>query len=231
MSPRLDRDGRTDPGPVSHRSLVERFAALDTATTHEASGRRGAVDPAIKPVWPAPRTVGRAFTAACHPGDNLAIHRAVALAGEGDILVVDAGGHLGGYWGEILTVAALSRGIAALVLDGGCRDLEGIERRRFPVWARGVYVAGCEKQAPGTVTQPIVCGGVAVSQGDIVVADRDGVVIVTAESAEATLAAAERRAAHEQETIERVRAGELTLDLLGLRPSLDARQIDDEATR
>ena len=202
------------------RRVVDEFAALETATVHEAQGRQGAMDPGLKPVWPGPRIAGLALTARCHPGDNLAVHRAVAHASPGDVLVVDAGGHLGGYWGELLTVAALVRGVAALVIDGGCRDAEGIERRGFPVWARGVHVLGCVKATPGTVGEPIICGGVTVRTGDVVVADRDGVVVVPAVEAGATLEAARERERHERHVVERLRAGELTLDLLRLRGAL-----------
>ncbi len=204
-----------------------RLAALDTAIIHEAQGRRGALDPAIRRAWPAPRTAGRAFTVRCHPGDNLAIHRAVVRARPGDVLVVDAGGHLAGYWGEILAVAAQARGIAGLVIDGGCRDIQAIAELQFPVWARGTAIAGCAKLTPGWVGEPTVCGGILVRPGDLVVADADGVVAVAAEDVDATAVAAEARMGMERTMIERIRGGELTLDLFGLREVLAARGRDD----
>jgi 4-hydroxy-4-methyl-2-oxoglutarate aldolase len=199
---------------------LRRLAAIDSATLHEAQGRLGAVDPAIKPVWPAPRLAARAFTAHCHAGDNLAIHRAVAAAEPGDVLVVDAGGHVAGYWGEILCVAAQARGIAGLIIDGGCRDLEGVTALGFPIWARGVSIAGCVKVTPGTIGEPIVLGGILVRTGDFVVADTDGVAIVTAEALDGALDASERRLAKERDMMASLRAGALTLDLLGLRGHL-----------
>jgi 4-hydroxy-4-methyl-2-oxoglutarate aldolase len=207
---------------------LRRLAAIDTATVHEAQGRLGALDPAIKPVWPAARLAARAFTARCHTGDNLAIHRAVAAAQHGDILVVDAGGHLAGYWGEVLCVAAQARGIVGLVIDGGCRDLEGVTALGFPIWARGVSIAGCTKLTPGAIGGSISCGGVVVETGDFVVADGDGVTIVAAGALDAALDAAELRIIKEREMMARLRAGSLTLDLLGLREVLARQGIDDD---
>lgn len=205
----------------------ERLATIDTATIHEAQSRLGALDPTIKPAWPAPRTAGRAFTVRCHPGDNLAIHRAVAVAEAGDMLVVDAGGHLAGYWGEVLAVAAQARGIAGLVIDGGCRDVEAVAELGFGMWSRGVSIAGCVKATPGWIGEPIACGGIVVRTGDFIVADGDGVVAVPAELIEATAAAADARIAKEQGMMERLRAGELTLDLFGLRDALAHHGVDD----
>ena len=199
---------------------LRRLGAIGSATIHEAQGQSGAVDPAIKPVWPAPRLAARAFTARCHARDNLAVHRAVAAAEPGDALVVDAGGHVAGYWGEILSVAAQSRGIVGLVIDGGCRDLEDVMALRFPIWARGVSIAGCAKLQPGSIGEPVRCGGVVVRTGDFVVADADGVVIVAAAMLEEALDAAEQRIARERDMMARLREGALTLDLLGLRETL-----------
>ena len=207
--------------------LHARLATIDTATIHEAQGRLGSLDPGIKPAWPAPRTGGRAFTVRCHPGDNLAIHRAVAVAQPGDVLVVDAGGHIGGSWGEVLTVAARARGIVGLVIDGGCRDVDAVAELGFGMWSRGVSIAGCVKSTPGWIGEPIACGGVVVRTGDFIVADRDGVVAVPAELIESTTAAAEARIAKERDMMDRLRNGELTLDLFGLREALARNGIDD----
>src|SRR5689334_21631301 len=121
------------------------FAALDAATVHEAYGRRGDLSGRIRPIQQGAKVAGRAVTAVVHPGDNRAIHRAVLAAGEGDVLVVDAAGHVAGYWGEILAVAAQARGIAGLVIDGGVRDTAALRARGFPVWAVGTSVHGTVK--------------------------------------------------------------------------------------
>ena len=197
--------------------IPAQLGQFDPATLHQAGGRIGALDPAIKPIWPEASVSGRAFTARCHPGDNLAIHRAVAAAQPGDVLVVDAGGDVEGYWGEVLAASAQGRGILGLVIDGGCRDAVALQRRGFPVWSRGVSIRGCVKVTPGTVGEPIVCGGILVRTGDYVVGDRDGVVVIPRERAAEVLEAARQRVDKEAAMMKRLEAGELTLDLLGLR--------------
>ena len=200
--------------------IADQLADFDPATLHEAGGRIGAVDPDLKPIWPGASVAGRAFTARCHPGDNLALHRAVATAQPGDVLVVDAGGHVGGYCGEVLAVAAMARGIRGLIIDGGVRDSVAQQRRGFPVWARGLSIEGTVKTFPGTIGEPIVCGGVLVRTGDFVVADDDGVVVIPHERAEEVIAAARQRVDKEAVIMQRLEQGELTLDLLGLREIL-----------
>ena len=196
---------------------LSRLAALGAATVHEAQARTGALDPAIRPVWSSPAIAAPAFTVRCAPGDNLAVHRALEAASEGDLLLVQAEGDLAGCWGELTTVAAQVRGIVGLVIDGGVRDAQAIEDRGFPIWSRGIAIRGTVKADPGSSGEPITIGGVAARTGDIVIADRDGVVVVPVASLDAALAAAEAREAKERAILERIEAGELTLDLLDLR--------------
>jgi 4-hydroxy-4-methyl-2-oxoglutarate aldolase len=195
---------------------LARLAELDVATVHEASGRTGNLDARIRPIQTGVTIAGRAVTAQCHPGDNLAIHRAVLEAGPHDVLVVAAGGHLAGYWGEILAVAAQARGVIGLVIDGGCRDTAALRRLGFPVWSAGVSVHGTVKTVPGWVNEPVVVGGVIVRTGDYVLADDDGVVVVPAERIEEVLAAALARRAKEEKGFERLREGATTFDVLGI---------------
>jgi 4-hydroxy-4-methyl-2-oxoglutarate aldolase len=196
--------------------LVPLLRELGVATLHEAAGRTGQADPHLRPVLPEVTIAGRALTARCQAGDNLAIHRALAVARAGDILVVDAGGHLAGYWGELMAVAAQARGVVGLVIDGGVRDVAALRRLGFPTWSTGVSVLGCLKVSPGEVGGPIVCGGVSVATGDLVVADDDGVVFLPRKRASAIADAGRQRVRHEQQVIERLRAGETTLEVLGL---------------
>lgn len=193
---------------------LARLGALDVATVHEAAGRTGDLDPRIRPVQTGVTVAGRAVTALCHPGDNLAVHRALLEAGPDDLLVVAAGGHLAGYWGEILAVAAQARGIRGLVIDGGCRDTAALRRLGFPVWSAGVSVRGTVKTVPGRVNEPVVVGGVLVRPGDYVLGDDDGVVVVPAERVDPVLAAAEARHAAEEQGFARLRAGATTFDVL-----------------
>jgi 4-hydroxy-4-methyl-2-oxoglutarate aldolase len=200
----------------TRRGPAARLADLDAATVHEAAGRTGDLHPAIRPIQTGVTVAGRAVTAACHPGDNLAVHRALLAAGEGDVLVVAAGGHLAGYWGEILAVAARYRGVAGLVIDGGCRDTAALRRMGFPVWSAGVSVHGTVKKTATSVNEPVVAGGVLVSPGDYVLADDDGVVVVPAGRVEAVLEAAEARRDREEAGLARLREGATTFEVLGI---------------
>lgn len=195
---------------------LSRLSRCDSATVHEASGRVGHLHPSIKPIQSGVVVAGRAVTADCHPGDNLALHRALLEAGPGDVLVGAARGHIVGYWGEIMAVAAQVRGIGGLVVDGGCRDTAAMRERGFPVWSAGVSVAGCVKVTPGSIQVPVVAGGVAVHPGDYVIADDDGVVVVAADRIEEVLDAADARAGKEAEIMRRLAEGETTIDLMGL---------------
>lgn len=198
-------------------ALSRELLDLGAATVYEAAGGEGGLDPAIRPAWPGARACGPALPVACAVGDNLAIHRALEAAGEGAVLVVDARGHLAGYWGEVMAVAAQARGVAGLVIDGGVRDSAALERLGFPAFARGLSILRTVKHEPGRVGEPVVVGGVTVRAGDVVVADRDGVMAVRSERLEEVLLASRARAAREAQVMARLRAGELTLDVLGLR--------------
>jgi 4-hydroxy-4-methyl-2-oxoglutarate aldolase len=196
--------------------MLTRLRGCDVATLHEASGRVGNLRPAIRPIQIGAHIAGRAVTASVQPGDNLAIHRAVLECRPGDVLVVAANGHLAGYWGEILAVAAQSRGVLGLVIDGGCRDVAALRRRGFPVWSAGVSVHGTTKRAPGTVNLPVAVGGVLVTPGDYVVADDDGVMCVAADRVDEVVAAAEQRAEREERVMAGLVAGGTTFELMGI---------------
>lgn len=195
---------------------MERLRGLDVATVHEAAGRTGELDPRIRPIQTGVTIAGPAVTAHCHPGDNLAIHRALLVAEPGAVLVVAAGGHLAGYWGELLAVAAQHRGVVGLVIDGGCRDTAALRRRGFPVWSAGVSVRGTVKAVRGGVNGPIVAGGVAVRPGDYVLADDDGAIVVPVERIDDVLTAAEERMRREAGFLDALAAGASTIELLDL---------------
>lgn len=190
------------------------------ATLHEAYGRRGALPSQIKPLVRGLRVAGLAVTVRCPPGDNLRLHEAIYEAEPGQVLVVDVGdGYEFGYWGEITTVAASSRSLGGLVINGGVRDCEQIEKIGFPVFARCVCVRGTVKdpRAPGSVNQPVVIGDVAVYPGDLVVGDDDGVVVIAADQQAEVIEAARRRDLGEQESLARIRGGERTIDRIRSR--------------
>jgi 4-hydroxy-4-methyl-2-oxoglutarate aldolase len=200
------------------RELVREAARLGAATLHEASGRRGALPSSIKPIDSTMRVAGPALPVATAPGNNLWIHRALPAAEPGDVLVVVTSGHYeAGYWGDIMTVAALEREIAGLVIDGCVRDSEAIARLHFPVFARGLSIRGTDKDAaaPGSLQKPITLGDATVHPGDLVVGDADGVVVIPRASVAEVLEKAREREKREVEVVERLRRGETTLEIYG----------------
>jgi 4-hydroxy-4-methyl-2-oxoglutarate aldolase len=197
--------------------VIEGLRLAGVATVHEA-GATGLLPPEIRPIQEGIRIAGSAITVSCGPGDNLMIHAAVEVIEPGDILVVTtASPSSNGMFGELLAVSVAGRGCRGLVIDAGVRDVADLREMGFPVWARVVHAAGTTKSVPGTVNLPVVCGGVAVSPGDVVVADDDGVILVAREQAGEIMESARRRLDREAETRARLAAGELGLDLYGFR--------------
>ena len=204
--------------------IFARALELGASTLYEANGGVGALDPAIRPVWPGASVCGPAYPLTCAIGDNLAVHRALERSQPGDVLVVNAGGDQSGYFGEVLANAARAGGVRGVVMDGGVRDIDGFQRMRFPVFARLVSMRRSVKKSPGRIGEATEVGGVLVSPGDVVVADADGVFVCEASRFEATLKESEARAAREVGLISRIENGELTLDLLGLRAAANSHQ-------
>ena len=191
---------------------------LGAATLHEAAGRIGALPSAIKPVAPEMRIAGPAFTVHIPVGDNLWIHRALYQAAPGDVLVVStSGGTEWGYWGDILNEAALARALGGLVIDGGVRDVAGLATMAFPVFSSGICLNGTIKgfEATAWLRQPIRIGEVVVRHGDLVVGDRDGVVVLPSDCVEDALIRGAQREQDESEKIRRIRSGERTIDIYG----------------
>jgi 4-hydroxy-4-methyl-2-oxoglutarate aldolase len=175
----------------------------------------------IRPAWPGAVVAAPAYPVRCTPGDNLAVHVAVARAPIGSVLVVDVGDvPARGYWGEVLTTGALSRGLAGLVIDGGVRDVAALKRLAFPVFSRTIALPGATKSSPGTVGILTDVAGVPVGTGDWVVGDVDGVVVVPAAGLEATIAAGRQREAKEAGYFDALRQGSTTVELLDLDASL-----------
>lgn len=205
---------------MTDRAMTDAARGHSTATLFEASSAAArACDPALRAVWPGARVAGRAFTVQGVFGDNLALHRAVAMAPAGSVLVADLQGAAHGHWGEILAVAAQRRGILGLVADGGVRDTSELAALNFPVFARHITMVGTGKEHPGRFDVPVRVGGALVRPGDLVVGDADGVVAIPAPAVAQTLDQADARVAAERRALAAIRAGATTLEYYDLRPA------------
>jgi 4-hydroxy-4-methyl-2-oxoglutarate aldolase len=196
--------------------IVERFKRLPLGNICDANEKHGNMDSGIRPVDPQSKLVGEAYTVRCHPRDNLAIHKAIYEAPKGSVLVVDTQGYRNcGYFGDIMALACQVRGIAGLVIDGGCRDSNDIQEMGFPVFSRTINSGGTVKETVGQTGCPIVCGGVSVTTGDLIIADRDGIVAVKHENVEKVLKGAEAIAAKEVTVREKLLANQSTIEIFG----------------
>jgi 4-hydroxy-4-methyl-2-oxoglutarate aldolase len=194
------------------------LARLGTATVHEAARRAPVVDAPLVQVLPGSRAAGPARTVRCGQDDNLMVHAAVAEAEPGEVLVLTMPEPRPiALVGELLATQAKVAGVAALLVDAAIRDLEELRDVGLPIWARYVRVSGAEKRAPGVIGEPVEMGGAQIRQGDVVVLDADGAVIVERERVEEVLAAAQEREDREREKRAKLEAGALSYDLDGLR--------------
>jgi 4-hydroxy-4-methyl-2-oxoglutarate aldolase len=201
--------------------LVKKLGEYGVATVHEAQGRVGLMLPYMRPIYSEARIASPAVTVLCHPGDNLMFHAAIEVCKPGDCLVVTTlSDSTDGFFGELLATSCRAHGISGLVIHAGVRDVADLTAMKFPAFSRAISAQGTVKETAGYVNIDITCAGALVHPGDIIVADVDGIVVVPRQDAAEVVKACEARLAKEAKNRERLRDGELGLDMYGLREKL-----------
>lgn len=203
----------------SQQDILNKIKHISSSTLHEAAGKIGSLPSQIKPIDNQFKICGYAFTVQSPSGDNLWLHHAIYEANKGDILVVDVGfGYDYGYWGEIMTNAAIERGLGGLIINGCVRDRDSLIKLQFPIFSRGFCIRGTgkDKTAQGLINRPTRIGDIIINPGDLIVGDSDGIVVIPKARASQALKEAQHREEKERAIILELKKGKSTLDLYNL---------------
>lgn len=207
---------------------VNNLSKYGTATIYEAMGRKGALESFIKPIGMGMKCCGVALTVCNHACDNLMLHKAIEVAERGDVIIAVTGEYTeAGIWGEIMTTAAQAKGIVGLVTDGSIRDSEAIRRLGFPTFCKGISIKGSVKETPGTINEDVICAGIIIKPGDIIIGDDDGVVVVPQEIGADTVLKCRKREKKEEAIIEQLKSGKTTLEIYHLKEVLKKKGVSE----